>query len=88
MKLTNKDKKYLLSIGYENDDFSIIEETVKFIRCELIGKPDTRINKDKAIKLLGRELFINGIGRATFHGSAIRRCAEDTNIEVYFEKRK
>ena len=88
MKLTNKDKKYLLSIGYENDDFSIIEETVRFIRYELLGIPDIRISKDKAIKLLGRELFINGIGRATFHGSAIRRCAENTNIEVYFERIK
>lgn len=88
MKLTNKDKNYLLSIGYGNDDFSIIEETVRFIRYELIGIPDIRISKDKAIKILGRELFISGIGRATFHGSAIRRCAENTNIEVYFERIK
>lgn len=88
MKLTNKDKNYLLSIGYGNDDFSIIEETVRFIRYELIGIPDIRISKDKAIKILGRELFINGIGRATFHGTAIRRCTENTNIEVYFERIK
>ena len=35
MKLTNKDKKYLLSIGYEEEDFLQIEETVKYIHYEI-----------------------------------------------------
>ena len=27
MKLTNKDKNYLISIGYINEDFAVIENT-------------------------------------------------------------
>ena len=34
MKLTNKDKDFLLSIGYKNEDFAVIENTS--IRCEFI----------------------------------------------------
>jgi hypothetical protein len=35
MKLTNKDKKFLLSIGYTNEDFTAIEDATKNIKYEL-----------------------------------------------------
>lgn len=88
MKLTNKDKDYFLSIGYKNEDFAVIENTS--IRCEfVINDVSIKINQKEAIKILGRNHFLSGIGRATFHGSACR-CHEKLprNISVYFAKVK
>lgn len=88
MKLTNKDKDYLLSIGYKNEDFAVIENTS--IRYELIiFDVSIKINQKESIKILGRKTFLSGIGRATFHGSAWR-CHEKlpNNISVYFAKVK
>ena len=88
MKLTNKDKDYLLSIGYKNEDFADIENTS--IRYELIiFDVSIKINQKEAVKILGRNDFLSGIGRATFHGSAWR-CHKNSpkNISVYFAKIK
>lgn len=88
MKLTNKDKDYLLSIGYKNEDFAVIENTS--IRYELIICDDSiKINQKEAAKILGRNDFLSGIGRATFHGSAWR-CHKtlSRNVSVYLAKVK
>lgn len=88
MKLTNKDKNYLLSIGYLNEDFAVIENTP--IRCELIiNDVSIKINQKEAIKILGRNNFLSGIGRSTFHGSAMRSTESlPHNISVYFSQSK
>ena len=71
MKLTNKDKNYLLSIGYDNDDFTAIEDVTKNIKYSLFSttdseKPEIKLNQKQVIGMLGRETFLSGIGRATF----------------------
>ena len=88
MTLTNKDKNYLLSIGYKNEDFAVIESTS--IRYELnINDVSIKINQKEAVKILGRNNFLSGIGRATFHASAMRWTERfDNNISVYFSKVK
>ena len=88
MKLTNKDKDFLLSIGYLNEDFAVIENTS--IRCELIiNDVSIKISQKEIVKILGRNNFLSGIGRATFHGSAMCYIAESTpNVGVYFAKVK
>jgi hypothetical protein len=84
MKLTNKDKKYLISIGYNTEDFSEIEETTKHIKYELLP-----INQKEVIEILGRDVFLSGLGRATFHGSAVRyKETQQGTISIYFEKIK
>ena len=94
MKLTNKDKKYLLSIGYEEEDFLQIEETVKYIRYEMLPHEKSRfafkLNQKEVLEILGRDLFINGLGRTTFHGSAVRytETQQGNVISIYFEKIK
>ena len=87
MKLTNKDKNYLLSIGYINEDFAVIENTS--IRYELIiNDVSIKINQRETVKILGRNNFLSGIGRATFHASAMRHIESTPNVFVYFSKVK
>lgn len=88
MKLTNKDKNYLSSIGYHNDDFDVIERNSKSIKYELMSRTNkdisVKLNRKQAISLLGRETFLSGIGRATFHDSAVRTAESNPNLSVYF----
>ena len=93
MKLTNKDKNYLLSIGYNNDDFTAIEDVTKNIKYSLFftsdsKKPEIKLNQKQVISMLGRETFLSGIGRATFHQSAVRTSESLPNVAIYFERKK
>lgn len=87
MKLTNKDKDYLLSIGYLNEDFAVIENTS--IRYELIiNDVSIKINQKEVVKIFGRKSFLSGIARATFHASAMRHIESIPNVFVYLSKVK
>ena len=87
MKLTNKDKNYLISIGYINEDFAVIENTS--IRYELIiNDVSIKISQKEIVKILGRNIFLSGVGRATFHASAMRHIENIPNVFVYFSKVK
>jgi hypothetical protein len=96
MKLTNKDKNYLISIGYTNDDFSAIEFTSNIMNYDLILifkekqklHPQIRLTQKQAIGLLGRNKFLSGLSRATFHNSAVRSNEGLPNMEVYFNRRE
>lgn len=91
MKLTNKDKKYLLSIGYAESDFKQIENIAKYTKYEMFSKEDesivTTITQKKTIELLGRNTFLSGLGRTAFHQSAVRYNNEGT-IYVVFDSSK
>lgn len=91
MKLTNKDKKYLLSIGYTENDFEQIGNFAKYTKYEMFTKEDesivTTITQKKAIELLGRNTFLSGLGRTAFHQSAVRYNDEGT-IYVVFDSSK
>ena len=88
MKLTNKDKNYLISIGYDSDDFTQIEET-KFIYKLLGEKYSFKLNQKEVLEILDREIFISGIGRATLHGSAVcyKTNSQGNKVTIYFEKK-
>ena len=87
MKLTNKDKDYFLTIGYKNEDLAVIENTS--ISYELvINDVSIKINQKEIVKILGRNNFLSGIGRATFHASAMRHIESIPNVFVYFAKVK
>ena len=91
MKLTNKDKKYLLSIGYTENDFEQIGNIAKHTKYEMFTKEDesivTTITQKKAIELLGRNTFLSGLGRTAFHQSAVR-FTDDDKICVMFDSDK
>lgn len=93
MKLTNKDKEHLLSIGYLNEDLPVIEFTIKRMRYEMFFNtkkvmPAIRLTQKQVIGMLGRETFLSGAGRATFHNTAVRTSDSLPNVAIYFEKRQ
>lgn len=93
MKLTENDRQYLISIGYLIEDLPDIEASAKNIRCELyftnVGAcPPIKVSHKQAIAILGRKTFLSGIGRATFHSSAIRSSDSIRNAEIYFSNKE
>lgn len=91
MKLTKKDKEYLLSIGYAESDFEQIEDVAKYTKYDMFTKEDesivTRITQKKAIEILGRNVYLSGLGRTAFHYSVVRYNDEGT-IYVVFDGSK
>ena len=83
MKLSNKDREYLKSLGYPEDDFKQIEEATTKTIYELNNE---RISRSKAIEILGREVYLNGIARSAFHWSALR--SNDKDESIYFNSSK
>lgn len=85
MKLTQKDKEYLRSIGEtEEEDINQIERAISKTKFEYHGE---RISTKTAIGILGREIFLSGMQRSAFHLSAVRYADwADWNGEdgVYF----
>ena len=79
MKLTLNDKK-ILKTKYKYTDKEILqiekaaEKTVYKINFK------EKISVQKAIKLLGRENFLSGIGRSTFHWSSVREIKNSDDV--------
>ena len=93
MKLTNKDKSYLLSKGYSNEDFTAIEDASKNMVYTIFDTqdefaPEAKIKKATAIDLLGRERFLLSIARATFHNSAVSTHSTIERMGILFERTK
>lgn len=90
MKLTNKDKEYLIAIGYSDNDLTAIEDAIRNIRyeVEVFDSIPINITQKEAIRILGREEFLNGVARTTFHSSAVRHHQTMTNVVVYFTRTK
>ena len=90
MKLSNKDKKYLLSIGALEDDFEQMEKVTKHTKYEYFTKEDesivTTITQKKSIEILGRERFLIGLLRSAFHRSAVQY--NDNGEYVLFDSEK
>ena len=86
MKLTKEDKKLLKGCGVEEEDFDQIERATKKTVYELKDKDGTReITQEEALRILGREEFLSGISRSSFHYSAVR---ENGGKRIYFDSSK
>lgn len=86
MELTKSDKALLASWGFREKDFPQIEEAMKKSKTKYkLGA--TPISREKAIALLGREVYLSGISRSAFHFSAAREVpSKDVVIKVvYFD---
>jgi len=85
MKLTEKDKDLLSSWGYTERDFPQIEEATYSTKTkyELEGKP---IDREEAIRLLGRLTYLSGISRSAFHWSAARET-DDGRVVLFDSSR-
>lgn len=85
MKLTESDKRYLVNIGHEEKDFAQIEEalsarTTTYELNKVIGHKLRDVSREEAISLLGRNLYLSGIARSAFHGTAIRENEQGDRV--------
>ena len=82
IKLTSADKALLLDWGHSESDFPQIEEAFKKSKTKY--KLDaTPISREEAISLLGREQYLSGIARSSFHYTACRQTPDGKF--VYFD---
>lgn len=73
--LTAKDKKILLSAGYLNEDMEQIEIEANVCRYIRNKKGyEYEIERDEAIRALGRKQWLYCIGRTAFHWSTADEC--------------
>lgn len=81
MKLTEQDKKTLLGRGYLKSDMKQLEEAAA--RCEYVNnKNDRYVSAEWVIRMLGRETWLNGLGRAAFHWTCSR---ENNGHSIHFD---
>ena len=92
MKLTKKDKDLLIKRGYQNYELSEIESS-RF-KYEMFWGTNglhsaIKVTQKQAIQMLGREDFISGIARATYHDTAVRYIKNDpSGSGIYFKNKK
>lgn len=96
-RLSEVEQAILLKYGYERDDFPQIAyscDTCKYVLCERAeDEPDTNdkymnrtaCDRGLAIDLLGREQWLSGIARASFHRTAVREYGEDGSHVLFRE---
>ena len=91
MKLTKKDKEYLISIGVSTDDFEQMEDVSRYTKYEMFETYNesivTRITQKKAIEILGEKKFLASLCRSTFHRSSVN-YNDDYSIYVVFDSSK
>lgn len=83
MKLTKKDKTTLSHWGYSKEDLLQIEKALKVTTLELDGE---EVSVEGAIKTLGRKKFLSGIGRSSFHWTALRE--NEKGEAIFFDSSK
>ena len=93
MKLTNTDKDYLMSIGYPNDELFDIEDATNNMKYTLFfvydeNMPEIKITKKQVIDMIGRNAFLSGLGRATFHRTAVQYIPKASEVAISFEYTK
>ena len=81
--LTPTEEKYLLSIGYLEEDLPQIAYAKDTVIITNIRTRRT-ISKERAKQVLGVKGYISGIGRATFHNSSVRCSNKNPNLSYYF----
>lgn len=87
MRWIKDDTELLKSWGYSQKDIEQIKEARKFLVLTTQDSSnedkEIKISKDKAIELLGRETFLSGLARASFHFTSVR--SSDEYEDVFFD---
>lgn len=89
-KLTEEDKKILKSLG-KDDSFNLWQVELAINEVDLMVKDEesiltirTKCDVSRAIEVLGKESFLDGILRAAGHATACR-LSENGRYRVYFD---
>ena len=83
MKLTFEDRHLLRSWGNSEQDIKQIAEAIRKTTYTAYTAGSTRgkrISADTAVEILGRKVFLSGIGRSAFHFTAMRENDEHTRV--------
>ena len=91
LSLTDEDKRYLMdSLGHRESDLWQIEQGFKQVKLHItdndvvIGCKRWLCKQERAIKAIGRETFLSGLSRASFHATATR-YSSDGRYEINFD---
>ena len=86
--LNTQHQAIILNFGYPKKDLKQIEKALKYTYFELLikDKEGEKITIDKAIEILGEEIFLSGMGRSAFHWSAVRE--DNKGNKIYFNSSK
>jgi hypothetical protein len=84
--ITREDSKYLHHIGHNTSEVKQIDECIPYTKFVLTeqGKKPRRITSSKAIEVLGRTEFLNGMSRCAFHVTT-SRSSNDCRYRVEFD---
>jgi len=80
--LTEEDKTLLMNWGEREEDLKYIETCAN--QSVYLLDYETAITLEEALELLGREQFLSGIQRSTFHFTSVRETL-DGKHEIHFE---
>ena len=79
--LSQSDIRRLKKLGYTDKDVKLMTFALSDLECRHDG---LQISTDKAMRLLGREKFISGVGRCIFHWTAKMECKTNCKESVTF----
>jgi len=81
MKLNKEEKDILINWGNSKEDLLQIEN-LKYKFTLIEDTKETKITMKKAKEELGDTLFLSGIERAAFHGTAFRSINDNKGIYI------
>lgn len=84
--MTKYQEDYFKAHGEDESSFHQINEAMRRTKYTLITPyTSKKIKKDEAIRILGEDLYLSGIQRSAFHGTATRKVMGGEFWMVYFD---
>lgn len=82
-RLKEQEVALLKQFGYTGEDIEQIEEAV--LAGEFITSKGKKVDWLTAKRIVGRKEFLSGIGRASFHWTAMRYCQNNPRRSILFD---
>lgn len=84
--MTKYQEDYFKAHGEDESSFRQINEAMRRTKYTLITPyTSKKIKKDEAMRILGEDLYLSGIQRSAFHGTATREVMGGEFQMVYFD---
>lgn len=80
--LNDEEKDILMGMGYLKEDLAQIEWVEKSLSCKVFNEDGTseKINHYQARQIMERKEYLSGLGRASFHRTAMRNTKDGRQI--------
>ena len=84
--MTKYQEEYFKAHGEDESSFRQINEAMRRTKYTLVTPYASRkIRKEEAVEILGEDLYLSGIQRSAFHGTATRKVMGGEFRMVYFD---